>query len=351
MRNRIIKIFSLFFILLTALTLSGCDANYVEYDIHTSLQNNFLSDDYKMISLYADGSKELSKPNAITISWNNENVSGYDFYLSENKSFNEYRIYKVETNQVELVNLKINTVYYWYIEYLVDNVTVKSDVECFKTRSVTPRNLDIEGVTNARDLGGYKIGKSSYSNQGLIYRTARFNESDGTVSISEKGIKEMVEVLKIKTELDVRKTSDGENGGITSSVLGDSVKYCSVPMKSGGNYLLLNKMVLKDVFAVFGNEDNYPIVIHCSIGTDRTGVICFLINALLGVSEEDLYKDYLFSMFGEINNVRNASTIDDYINKVSAAEGDTLKEKTYNYLVDLGVSESDLNNLIRIMTK
>ena len=42
------------------------------------------------------------------------------------------------------------------------------------------------------------------------------------------------------------------------------------------------------------------LLLHCSIGTDRTGVICFLINALLGVSEEDLYKDYLFSMFGMI---------------------------------------------------
>ena len=90
MRKRIIRIFSLFFILLTTFTLSGCDTNYVEYDIHTSLQNNFLSEDYKMISLYADGSKELSKPNAITISWDNENVSGYDFYLSESEDFKEY---------------------------------------------------------------------------------------------------------------------------------------------------------------------------------------------------------------------------------------------------------------------
>ena len=169
--------------------------------------------------------------------------------------------------------------------------------------------------------------------------------------ITEKGIKEMVEVLKIKTELDVRQTEDNENGGITVSPLGESVNYYSVPMKSGGNYFLLNMGVLKDVFAVFGNEENYPIVIHCSIGTDRTGVICFLINALLGVSEEDLYKDYLFSMFGNINNNRNASTIDDYLEKISFAEGNTLKEKTYNYLVDLGVAESDIDTIIKMMTE
>ena len=50
--------------------------------------------------------------------------------------------------------------------------------------------------------------------------------------------------------------------------------------------------MLKDAFAIFGNKDNYPIVMHCSIGTDRTGMLAFLINSLLGVSEEDLYKDY-----------------------------------------------------------
>ena len=79
-------------------------------------------------------------------------------------------------------------------------------------------------------------------------------------------------------------------------------------------------------------------------------IICFLINALLGVSEEDLYKDYLFSMFGEITVNRNPSTIEDYIKKVSNSDGETLKEKTFNYLLNAGVNEEDLNTLIRVMT-
>ena len=45
---------------------------------------------------------------------------------------------------------------------------------------------------------------------------------------------------------------------------------------------------------------------------------------ILGVSEEDLYKDYI----GIINN----------------SLGDTLAEKTRNYLIDAGVSEQILTH-------
>ena len=286
----------------------------------------------------------------VTITWKaTKNVNDYDFYLSETSDFKEYRLYETTVAQVELINLKIHTNYFWYVEYTVNSELVKTEVETFSINCHTPRNLDIDGLTNVRDIGGYKVN-DKYTNQGLIYRSSRLNENESTVNlITEKGIKEMVEVLKIKSELDVRKTTDNENGGITVSPLGESVNYYSVPMKSGGNYLLLNVDVLKDVFAVLGNKDNYPVVIHCSIGTDRTGVICFLINALLGVEEEYLYKDYLFSMFGHITVSRMPSTIDKYIDMIKPSEGNTLQEKTYNYLVGLGVKESDLNNLIDIM--
>ena len=351
MRKYIKRILLLVTIFLLPLTLFGCEKGPVSFNIHTDAQTAFLEGEYDQIVLYAQGDEELSKPKPVVISWEEiTEVKEYDFYLSETKKFNEYRLYETTVAQVELINLKINTTYYWYVEYQIGEKSVKTKVSSFIIDCQAPRNLDIEGLTNVRDLGGYKIG-DGYSNQGLIYRSSRLNENKSTNNlITEKGIKEMVEVLGIKSELDVRKTSDNENGGITVSPLGESVNYYSVPMKSGGNYLLLNVNVLKDVFAVLGNKDNYPVVIHCSIGTDRTGVICFLINALLGVEEEYLYKDYLFSLFGNIEVVRNSSTIDKYIDMISSSEGETLKDKTYNYLVGLGVAESDLNNLIDIMT-
>ena len=115
--------------------------------------------------------------------------------------------------------------------------------------------------------------------------------------------------------------------------------------------MMINEDVLKDVFSVLGDKNNYPIVIHCSIGTDRTGLLCFLINALLGVSEEDLYRDYLFSNFGNIGGSRSYSIIDTYIMNISSAQGDSLAERTYNYLLGIGVSKTDLDKVINIMTE
>lgn len=37
------------------------------------------------------------------------------------------------------------------------------------------------------------------------------------------------------------------------------------------------------------------MLIHCSLGKDRTGVISALILSLCGVSDEDVAKDYSFS--------------------------------------------------------
>lgn len=318
-----------------------------KYEIHTELQSKYLAGDYDLVSLYANGSEELSKPMPITVKWNLATNEEYTFYLSEEETFNSCRTFKVNTNQIDLINLKINTTYYWYVEYGDEQ---KSEVKHFEIVTKGPRNLDIDGVTNVRDLGGYQTSYGKVSKQGLIYRSARLNENASTkLLITEKGIKEMVEVLGVKTELDVRQTSDNENGGITSSPLGDSVNYVSVPMVSGGNLLLLNNDIIKDVFSVFGKEENYPIVIHCSIGTDRTGAICFLINALLGVDEEVLYRDYLFSNFGNITRGRTSSIIKDYLKILNRNSGSNLSEKTENYLLSIGVKDTDINTIKKVM--
>lgn len=162
----------------------------------------------------------------------------------------------------------------------------------------------------------------------------------------------MLEELGIKTEIDVRLVDDSENGGITYSPLGESVAYISIPMEWDGNMLADNKEQVVKVFSVLAKEENYPLFIHCNIGTDRTGMLAFMINALLGVPEEELQKDYVFSNFGNIGGKRPVENLleSDYYNTIMQTEGSTLSEKTYNCLVDTGVPAEDLDALIRIMT-
>lgn len=335
--------------LLFALSLSmvGCN-NTTNYNLHTELQTTYLEGEPNLISIYADGTKELSRPNAVTLEWNDFSDKVYNVYISKNENFEGELAASYQTGDClcSIYNLEINETYYWY----AFNEDGKTKVQSFTTESKAPRSLYVDGITNARDLGGYETLDGGYTKQGLIYRTSRFNENESSeLTITYAGIREMVYGLGIKTDLDLRRVDNNETGGIKQSPLGSEVRYASVPMKSGGNIILLNKDIIKDVFAVFGEKDNYPIVMHCSIGTDRTGMIAFLINALLGVSERDLYVDYLYSNFADIGGSRRPSTIESYIDTIDEAEGNTFAEKTKNYLISIGVEENDINTIIELM--
>lgn len=347
MNNRLAKISSMSLLVLLSISMMGCSNNTPTYDIHTDEQKSYLEGDYNLISLYADGTKELSKPKYVHLEWEDFSSDPYRVYVSKSEDFNELAAdYFTGDSLCFIDNLEINTTYYWYVE----SNDKKTDVATFKIESHAPRSLNIDGLTNARDLGGYVTSDGTYTNQGLIYRTSRLNENETTTNlITEYGINAMNNILKIKSELDIRRVDNNENGGITASPLGSKINYYSVPMKSGGNCILLNKDVLDDAFEILGNENNYPIVIHCSIGTDRTGMLCFLINALLGVSEEDLYKDYLYSNFANIGGNRTPSTLKSYLDMIKREDGDTLADKTKNYLLSVGVNEEDINKLIDIM--
>ena len=321
--------------------------NIVDFTIHTDLQAEYLTKDYGLITQYAKGTEELSIPKPIVLEWNESNdlkVDGmYNLYLTKGL-FEDGVVYKTDKNSIEIYNLEINTVYSWKV---IGNGN-ETKIKRFRIYCLNGvRNLYIDGITNARDIGGY-VTLNTTVKQGMIFRTSKFNDDESTnVLISDKGIKALKE-LGIKTELDLRDASKNENGGITVSPLGEDVKYISISMRSGGNYLTLNKEVLKDVFNVLGDVDNYPIVIHCSIGTDRTGLICFLVNAILGVSEKDLYVDYLFSNFGNIYGVRTPSAIKDYLKQIKPY-GKDIQSQAYNFLLANGVLQEDLDTIIKIM--
>jgi protein tyrosine/serine phosphatase len=43
---------------------------------------------------------------------------------------------------------------------------------------------------------------------------------------------------------------------------------------------------------MFADEENYPFLVHCTAGKDRTGVLLGLIMDVLGCSDEDIAHEY-----------------------------------------------------------
>ena len=126
---------------------------------------------------------------------------------------------------------------------------------------------------------------------------------------------------------------------------------------SGKHHLYRNAEPIKTVFHALANPDNYPVFYHCRIGTDRTGLCAILISGLLGVPENLIYQDYLFSNFGNIQEKRyigekaGRDNILNYINDLKAFPGEKFHNKVYNYLLSIGIPASELNSVIDILTE
>jgi protein-tyrosine phosphatase len=51
----------------------------------------------------------------------------------------------------------------------------------------------------------------------------------------------------------------------------------------------LSKPAIKKIFDILANEASYPVIIHCSAGKDRTGVIVALIQKLVKTSNDVIF--------------------------------------------------------------
>ena len=325
--------------------------------IHTALQAAYVSDGVFTATDYAVGKEEFSQPEPITLRWNVGFESGEHalwyfvvrIWTKTDKS--DARAFLVGSTEREyrFYNAYVGQKYYWNVTaYGAGGEVFVSDTTSFKTENVAPRNLLVDGVTNVRDLGGRATEDGGKIRQGLLFRGGKL-DTRGVVGITDAGVATMLQTLGIKTEIDLR--TDSEAGNITKSFLGDGVNYYRRPLSGKFAPDATLNGNLKKVFAYLADESNYPIYFHCAAEADRTGLVAWFVNGLCGVSEEDLWRDYLFTNFSSAGDLRAKSTIENaYVKTLKNTTGATYAQKVYNYLKDTaGVPASQLDTVIRIM--
>lgn len=375
--NNNIKVLSLTFIC----CLSSCSPSLSNLKISreggrfTDVQMAYLTREDVSETTPYNGDLSVSAPNPIKLTWSGKNtVFNVNVYKNPDCEPGSYvTTYRTGANSFDFYNDELNQPYYFFISSLTDP-SLKTEVVKYEPEALTvpsPRSLYVEGVENIRDLGGW--GKivdgvyTPYMKQGMIYRSGRFNEDKADpvkVTVTSDGLYELKHHLRIKTEIDLRRSSTNEIGSLTSSPLGEDVNYYNLPMYYGGNNILTfkgtaskddyqynNPAKIKEFFDILAVRDNYPIDFHCSIGKDRTGCMAYLIEGLLGFDQEIMYRDYMFTNYSQAGMCKLKDDIKDRYGKtLDSYEGETLQEKVYNYLNNvIGVSKENLDTIINIL--
>ena len=184
------------------------------------------------------------------------------------------------------------------------------------------------GKVRYHDLGGMQTTDGHTIKSGLLFRGAELNGEHALPADVQQELK----AAGIKAELDMR--SDAEALSITASPLGKNVAYKRISNKT---YYVdgLKKFPAnykKDFLFVYDNlKKGNPVYYHCIYGVDRTGTLSIMLEGLLGVSKEDIYDDYNTSAEAGIGLERNTTYIDAILAFVETMEGETLKEKFFNY--------------------
>lgn len=337
-----------------------------------------------------DQVNRLDWPCPVTVNWSNpssgnetKRVLVYDFDPdSQSKGALEWedRLSDMATG-VSVYNLIPNR-FYRYEVFNGEDTTEPFDSGVFRT---TGRRRMIKVgdspygqayANNCRDFGGQITGDGRRIKYGKMFRGSNMDQ----VTPIQKDY--LLNDMHICLDVDLRTT--GSDAGQGQNTLFDALglesqgghttetfnSWGDFSNRFNGRYKLTS--ILTKVFeAVSAGQGVY---IHCKVGADRTGYVCMLLEAILGVEQGWCDVDYELTSFsgavdngigrwrtGTVTNLSNNwyyrtrnNTIQgvDYIYSLSGGTyGNTFQAKAINYVVNtLGISYADVqafqNNML-----
>ena len=175
----------------------------------------------------------------------------------------------------------------------------------------------------------------------MMFRGGDMDATDRNVLVGQCGV---------RAELNLRGKNEADYTPTTSSVLGTDILYYIPDIYQW--YSIANKTVWRGMlrFAFDCVLHNQPVYFHCAAGADRTGTFACVIEALLGVSQSDIDKDYELTSFytgtstDALARRRNESDWTGLINQINALPGSTFRDKVVGWVATLGFTAAEINS-------
>ena len=316
---------------------------------------SYIDDYYAMTTSYR---KDYPLP--AKVKWEKAAGGGIQhIFVAENPEFENALVLSLSGSAIsyDIYNLIPGRNYWWKVTDLSDETVVGSG--SFRTTGHR-RFLKIDNICNVRDLGGIPTADGKkHIKYGLLFRGGEMNgyhqDYDNLYCRISASGKTAMKKLGVAADLDMRTAEEAVN--ITASPLGDEIDY--IRFEKANDYYYdkfwgTDEYILAFKWAINELKLGKPVFFHCIYGADRTGTLAFLMEALLGVNENNLAIDYELTSFSyglssppRRRGPKNELSVYRYRQMVAgihsyAFSGATLQERIYNFLAK-GIPTADLD--------
>ncbi len=187
-------------------------------------------------------------------------------------------------------NMIPDEIYYW-------ESASNPDIYGYVKAEGERRFIKLGGTTrNVRDLGGLTADGGRKIKYGKIFRGE---------NIKTETDKDTLLRLGVTKEYELRKGDGDSNNGpiqLDNRAKAGFIHYDMIPTENFTNYEEARNVVTQAMQDLIAGESIYA---HCTHGADRTGTLAYILEGLLGVSQEDRYEDYeLTTLAGQSDRTR-----------------------------------------------
>jgi protein-tyrosine phosphatase len=165
--------------------------------------------------------------------------------------------------------------------------------------------IELEGCANFRDVGGLTTAAGAHVRSRRLFRTNALVAAtpDDRRRLADLRIATLID---LRTDAEVAFASDPVVSGAQRHhlPLGDLIgdgdawdRWCD-PEFVAGRYFdvcLSGAATITEAFAILTDPSAYPVVVQCSLGKDRTGVLIALLLRAIGVPTRAISDEYALS--------------------------------------------------------